>query len=86
MIAETPSRFVSKQSHNSPVIVTASSSASGNFATNSARAAGSLSGCFQSGKGTDTARLSGVAAFRFAPPMSSPKIVVGMTPARYLVS
>ena len=78
MIAFTPSRFVSKQSHNSPVIVTASSSASGNFATNSARAAGSLSGCFHSANGTETARLSGVAAFRFAPPMSSPKIVGGI--------
>ena len=32
--------------------------------------------------GTDTARLSGVAALRFAPPMSSPRIVGGMVPRR----
>src|SRR5438067_12142968 len=81
-MAFTPSRFVSKQSHSSPVIVTASSSASGNRPTSPARAAGSRSGCFQRANGTDTARLSGVAAFRFAPPTSSPKIVGGIVPRK----
>src|SRR5205814_1146063 len=81
-IACTPSRCVSKQSHSSPVIVTANSSASGNRPTSPARAAGSRSGCFQRANGTDTARLSAVAAFRFAPPTSSPKIVGGIVPRK----
>src|SRR4051812_261934 len=78
-MAWTPWRLLDQQSHNSPVMVTASASATGNRAASSLRAAGKPDGSFHRAKGRLAASPDGTqAAFRFAPPMSRPRIRAGM--------
>ena len=70
----TPSAFVSKQSHSSPVIVTASRSNGSNRPANARSASVSPAGSLQSGNGTDSAASNPSAALRFAPPTSNPRV------------
>src|SRR6185437_9079005 len=69
----TPCRLLSKQSHNSPVVVTAHTSAAGICPINVRSACGNRAGSFHRAKGTLRAWPLTWAALRFAPPMSRPR-------------
>src|SRR5262249_55966850 len=65
-----PCRFVSKQSHSSPVILTASKPASGIDATSACNASRRPAGFFRSSNGWRRAGPLGGAALGLGPPMS----------------
>ena len=71
-MASTPCRLPAKQSHNSPVMVTARRSCGGQPWSNSRRASGSCAGDFHKANGCVRAPPLLCAALRLAPPMSRP--------------
>src|SRR3954468_699967 len=72
----TPSALLQKQSHNSPVMVTASLSDIGAAPTRLSSAAASRCGCRQSANGWEHAHPRAFAALRFAPPISNPSQLI----------